>query len=116
MVRREKPLAATLLMTVILAATPAGLPAPPPPPLQASPAPRKVQQPTGPAVDYFGLAEGPAGTYVVLRVDGQLHVVQPGQTVAGVRVLSATPERVQIRTSTTVRDVYRLKPGGRTGP
>lgn len=86
---------------------------PPPPPLQASPAPRGAQPSAGPAVEYLGLVEGPAGTYVILRVDGQLHVVQPGQVAAGVRLISATQERVQIRVRGTLK---RLEPGGRTGP
>ncbi|MDR7544745.1 MAG: hypothetical protein QN120_10925 [Armatimonadota bacterium] len=91
---------------------------PPPPPLQPSPAPRTAQPPAGPAVEYLGLVEGPAGTFVILRVDGHLHVVQRGQATAGVRIVSATPERVQIRVGThgTLRNVQRLEPGGRTGP
>lgn len=88
----------------------------PPPPLQAPPAPRAAQPPAGPAVEYLGLVEGPAGTYVILRVDGQLHVVEPGQPVAGVRLVRATPEHVQIRVRKTLRNVKRLEPGGRTGP
>jgi len=67
-------------------------------------------------VEYLGLAAGPGGTYVILRVNSQIHIAQPGQTVAGVRILRATPEGVRIRASGIEKHLRRLEPGGRTGP
>lgn len=92
---------------------------PPPPPQTTNPVtpPPPVQPPTqAPAVEYFGITAGPGGTYAILRINGQVHVARPGQTVAGVRILSAAPEHVRIRVGGAERNLNRLTPGGRTGP
>lgn len=113
-------------MTPALPAQLPPLPPPPPPLPQPAPAvlparpatqaPAQTPAPQIPAVEYLGLVEGPGGTYVILRAGDRVHVARPGQSVAGARILRATPERVRIRAGGAEKTLHRLEPGGRTGP
>lgn len=110
---------------------PSVAPQAPPPPLPPLPAPlpagpgKTAPAPTtpppapDPEIEYLGMTAGPGGTYAVLRLDGKLHVLQVGQAIAKVRLLSATPQNATLRVNGKVKKFDtgpKEQPVGRAGP